>query len=148
MMQKKIPNDVFEMSLLLFIMPTSIITILSIYNNYLTYHAPTQYVLSSYYPLTTTNTGISINTSYTYIFYGINQSNGTACIAKAKELVYRYNYTEQKYVLIKQFFVTNRNNLIDLVNSNLVDWVMSSNNRTIRVDPGYTLVCPQVDFQN
>jgi len=120
----------------------TIIVAFFVIHYYTTYYAPTQYMPSSYYPRYVVSSFLT-NPSYAYILYGLNQSNGTACLIKATKLVYKYNYnyTQHVYVLVNQSGITNRSALIDLVNNNPI-------RIELRIEPGYTLVCPQSDFQN
>ncbi len=72
-------------------------------------------------------------------FYGLNQSNGTACIIKAEEVFYSFNYTTQSDEISKIIQITNRTTLIDLAEQYAFALPLLPNN-------SYTLVCPQNDF--
>ena len=145
-MNKKEKLVGFFIALIVVVLP--IVGVYFLYYNSV-YNVPTQYVSSSYYPFITV---VLVPNPKVYVFYGLNQSNGTACIIKAKVLIYEFNYTEQTDVLSKHFLVTNRNALINLLNNNLVGDVLAgqvwNETQTIVIKPGYTLVCPQSDFQN
>ncbi len=145
----KIVNDDGLRFLIYFFIAVAVLVVVVYILNYISVHsAPTQYVSSSYYPLVTYT--LFPNTKV-YVFYGLNQSNGTACINKAEVLIYTFNYTQQANVLSKQFWVTNRNALIDLLNNNIMADALSgqvgNETQLIQIEQGYTLVCPQSDFQ-
>ncbi len=153
-MKQRTLNDAIKMFPLLLIVLVTLIVVILVSHHHSTYNTPTQYILSSFYPQyviyhchPTTNTAISTN-CYLYELYGLNQPNGTSCLIEAKEIIYTYNYTKHAYIFYKQIFVTNRNALINIVNGLTNETILSNNNETIFVEPYYTLVCPQIDFQN
>jgi len=104
----------------------------------LTYQAinePTFYVKSSLYPLVYY---IGINGNK-IIYYGLNQSNGTACIISAKEELYAFNFTTQQYYINQTIQITNRTDLVLSAESIPSTYIMLPNQ-------GVTLVCPPSDF--
>ena len=76
--------------------------------------------------------------SYTiYIFNGVQQINGTACISSVQIDQYMFNYATQKYQLISNKTITNRTQLYRIYDevSNYVATDM----------PGdYALLCPNI----
>ena len=107
----------------------------------------TQYVLAKDYPIKILASSGIFNPYIVQItFYGLNQSNGTACIINATIQRYSFNFTSQKYYLSNTTIITNRNALIALVGIHTVQLNKFPDPAGIIVNQTETLVCPQGDF--
>jgi len=69
-----------------------------------------------------------------YIFNGVQQINGTACISSVQINQYIFNYTTQKYQLISNETVTNRTQLYRIYDE-------VSNYVATDMPGGYALLC-------